>query len=115
MNYYLKWLENNSNNKEYILLNKLQILFLMFYPEYTHKYYYENDVADYFLKNHLFRFYNNRIHKIGIHFDRLLNNPDYKRVTNIIYSKIFSNILLKYDKELYYDFTPIDKLELLYK
>jgi len=116
LDYYLKWLENNSNNKEYILLNKLQILFLMFYPEYTDKYYYhENYVMDYYLKNHLFRFYNNRIHKIGIGLDRLNNNPDYKRVTNIIYSKIFSNILLKYDKELYYDFTPIDKLELLYK
>jgi len=101
-NNYISVLNSIVNDYDYILLNKMQILYQIFYNSKTNSIIHCNYYK-------LIKSYNN------IPYFRLKSNYIWREKNNKIWRKIFSNLQVEYDLEFDIDeFKPISKLELLY-
>ena len=92
-NNYISLLEKISNDEDYILLNKLEIL--------------DNNICSYYKLIKSFNY---------IPLSRLRNNNKWLEINNIILNKIYSNIQVnfEYDYNYFDDLVAINKSELLY-
>jgi hypothetical protein len=102
-NDYLSVLDSIVNDHDYILLNKMQILYQIFYNIKT------NSSINYCNYYKLIKSYDN------IPYERLESNHKWLERNDKICRKIFSNLQVEYN--LYFNidkFKPISKLELLY-
>ena len=97
-NHYLSVLDDIVNDYDYILLNKIQILYSLICQDSSVSSYYK-----------LIKSYSN------IPYYRLKSNKKWLEKNDKICRNIFSNIQVEYDLEFDIDeFKPISKLELLY-
>jgi small GTP-binding protein len=101
-NNYISLLETISNDKDYILLNKLEILNNI----YVNKNYNHN-ICSYYKLIKSFDY---------IPLSRLKINNEWNEINYIIWDKIYSNIQIENDfsYDTTYDFVAIDESELLY-
>ena len=97
-NHYLSVLDDIVNDYDYILLNKIQILYSLICQDSSVSSYYKLIKSD-----------NN------IPYDRLESNHKWLERNDKICRKIFSNLQVEYNLDFNIDkFKPISKLELLY-
>lgn len=104
---YLEHLKNLSNNEDYILLNKLQIINNIYHKKiYNQCHFYSKTLNDLTIDK-------NR--NIIVSNSRLKSNDKYIEIIRDIWKKIYSNIQISFNE--YYDysnFIPIDVIELKY-
>ena len=95
------YLEKNSNDDDYILLNKIQIL---------------NNIYINYSTNHNCCSYYKLLKSFNyIPLSRLNNNDKWLNINNKIWNKIYSNIQVDFDyDDMLNNFISINKLELLY-
>lgn len=104
---YLNHLENLSNNEDYILLNKLQII--------NNIYDQKNDNQCHFYRKTLSGLIIDKNRNIIIAKSRLKSNDKYNEIVTDIWKKIYSNIQIPFnDRYDYSNFIPIDIIELKY-
>ena len=101
--WYLNYLNFLSDDDDYILLNKLQII--------SNLYLYNNHNK---LLGTREPFYTDSKFKDIYYQDRLEHNELYLNVVNKIWNKIYSNVQFSYTNKYFHNFVPLDKLELLY-
>ena len=101
--WYLNYLNFLSDDDDYILLNKLQII--------SNLYLYNNHNK---LLGTREPFYTDSKFKDIYYQDRLEHNELYLKVVNKIWNKIYSNVQFSYTNKYFRNFVPLDKLELLY-
>ena len=101
-NYYINKLTLLSNDMDYILLNKLEILNILRM---------DSNIKNFNKYRHLIIFNNHS--KQFCYNNRLNNNLTYLNIINKIWTKIYSNVEIPYNHHNN-DFIPFDKSELLY-
>ena len=101
-NYYIDKLNLLSENTDYILLNKLEIINILRM---------DSNIKNFDKYRHLIIF--NTHAKQFYYNNRLNNNITYLTVINKIWTKIYSNVEISYN-HYNSDFIPFDKTELLY-
>jgi hypothetical protein len=104
-NNYLSILDNIYNDYDYILLNKVQILYnIIKYTNAFHTNYHIN--CRYYELLKLYKY---------IPYERLRHNQKWLDKNNKIWRKIYSNIQIEFNFDFEMDnFVSINKLELLY-
>jgi len=95
---YMDHLETLSNDDNYIYINKIEIIYHL-----IHK----TKIECHFTKLQLSP--ENQVSQ-----KRLLGNSRYRSLVVKIWQKIYSNIILDYDLTDYFDFKPVDVMELCY-
>ena len=116
--FFINKLEIYLHDDMFILKNKLDVLYKIYFGLERNTSTCKNITLHWVLLQHNcghnnYGNVNNDITINHIPYKRLINNSDISDVVKKIYEKIYSNQVLNYDGD-YYDFIPINKIELLY-